>query len=359
MTAVYTVTGLMSGSSLDGIDLCCVRFRLGPTGWSYRILAAETRAYPAQWTERLLSAASLSEPGRRELDNDLGLHYGQVLRDFHRENHLQTDWISSHGHTILHEPARGITFQAGNGQIMADATGCPVVHDFRSADVAQGGQGAPLVPIGDKLLFAGYYVCLNLGGFANISYDGPAGDRLAYDTGPANMPLNWVAQQAGMEYDEGGRLARQGKPDPELLNRLNDLAYYHLPPPKSLGREWFLDQMLPLIESWTGTREDLLATLTEHVAGHVARGIRTAGASSVLATGGGAFNTYLMDRIREETGLRIDLPDPLLIRFKEALVFAFLGVLRIRGEINCLKSVTGGRTDLSAGVLCYPAPLAR
>lgn len=341
----------MSGSSMDGVDLACCEFILDGTSWSFTILAADTLPYPAELQPKLVQACTWNQKQIKELDQELGMFYGDLLNRFHLTHGVLPDLIASHGHTILHEPDRGITLQAGHGGIMSERTGITVVNDFRSEDVAQGGQGAPLVPVGDRLLFGAYDACLNLGGFANISYDDPAGHRIAYDLGPANMPLNWIAGLQGLTMDKGGTMAGQGQVDENLVKALNNLEFYRLTPPKSLGREWFLDKFLPLLMERKLEPSDLMATVVDHIACQIAHGINHASIESVLVTGGGALNQTLMERIRYHTSAKLDIPDLRLINFKEALVFAFLGLLRIRGEVNCLASVTGGNEDLSTGTI--------
>ena len=344
----------MSGSSMDGTDLACCDLTWDGQDWTSRILASETIPYGPEMKSKLALACLWKPEQIEELDRELGGYYASLLNDFHQRQALVPDLISSHGHTILHDPGRGVTFQAGNGTIMAENTGLPVVNDFRREDVAQGGQGAPLVPIGDKLLFAGYDGCLNLGGFANISYDNPEGIRVAYDLSPANMALNHVASLKGLAFDRDGELARRGTPHSGLIERMNELGYYHQSPPKSLGREWFLDQLLPLLNQSTLSPEDLMATVLEHIAYQMARGINDAGIKSLLVTGGGALNRTLIKRLNHYATASIEIPEDQLIHYKEALVVALLGVLRIRGEINCLSSVTGGKQDLSAGSVHAP-----
>ncbi len=351
MTEKYTVTGLMSGSSLDGVDLACCELVKEGQAWSYSILAAETLPYPAPLKLILENASRWNMEMIRDLDSELGRYYAGLLNAFHRRHHLNPDLIASHGHTILHEPLRGITFQAGNGEIMAGKTGITVVSDFRSQDVAQGGQGAPLVPVGDRLLFGSFDGCLNLGGFANISYENREEQRIAYDICPANMALNHLAGMAGLPFDRDGRLAKKGCVINPLLTMLNQLEYYALTPPKSLGREWFLEHFLPLIEVTDQPISHLMATVTEHIAIQIGSAIGRAGLRSVLVTGGGALNQYLVERLHNHTGSGIEIPPAPVINYKEAVIFALLGVLKIRGEINCLSSVTGGATDLSAGFI--------
>jgi len=341
----------MSGSSLDGVDLACCEFSQANNIWNYKIVAAETLPYPADIKAKLDEACLHSRDQIVDLDLLLGKFFGNLLNEFHGKYKLLPALISSHGHTILHEPHRGITLQAGSGKEIARKTGIRVVNDFRREDVAQGGQGAPLVPVGDRLLFGNYEGCLNLGGFANISYEGIDGKRIAFDIGPANMALNWIAGLKGSEFDRDGRMASQGIVSESLIQELNQMNYYSEPAPKSLGREWFLNNFLPQLKQQTLSIEDLMATTAEHIATQMARGINDAQLKSILITGGGALNQNLIERLKHLTSADIHIPDASLVHFKEALVFAFLGLLKMRKEINCLSSVTGGKNDLSVGVI--------
>ena len=336
---------------MDGVDLACCEFHKDTSGWKFRILAADTLPYPSKIKSELKNACNWAPEDIHALDIDLGKYYAGLLIRFHASHQLIPDLIASHGHTILHEPNKGITFQAGNGGIMADITGLTVVNDFRSADVAQGGQGAPLVPVGDQLLFGDYDACLNLGGIANISYENLDAQQIAYDLCPANMALNWIAALDGHEFDKGGTMAKQGRVNFRLLQVLNNLEFYSSKPPKSLGREWFLSTFLPMIEKETGSAVDLMATVVEHIALQIAMGINKSGIKSVLVTGGGALNITLMERIKHHVSAKIEIPETNLIQFKEAIIFGFLGLLRMRGEINCLASATGGKQDLSTGTI--------
>jgi anhydro-N-acetylmuramic acid kinase len=354
MTDQYLVTGLMSGSSLDGVDLACCRFSYEHLRWQYRILAAETFPYPTSVRQQLENAIGWGDDRLMQLDLDMGNYFGEALNRFHRKYGLTPDLIASHGHTILHEPSRSITLQVGNGAVMAEKTGIRVVNDFRKADVQQGGQGAPLVPVGDRLLFSDYGACMNLGGFANLSYETDQGFRIAYDIGPCNLVLNWGASLLGKPYDPEGSIARSGQIKEQLFNTLNGLPYYSIQPPKSLGREWFLTQFLPHLVQARGEPGDLLATAVEHLALQMGAALNQSGAANVLVTGGGSFNHFLLERLEYHTGASLMVPDQLLIAFKEALIFALLGLLRTRGEINCLASVTGGKQDLSAGEIHTP-----
>lgn len=355
MEQAYRTVGLMSGSSLDGVDMVCCDLSKKGEMWKYHMLAAETIPYPENWQKRLLSAHIASGDELKNLDADLGAFFGRLLIQFMEKHRVVPGLISSHGHTVIHEPDRGITFQAGSGQTIADMTRTRVVSDFRKEDVDQGGQGAPLVPVGDQLLFRRFGGCLNLGGIANISFDDAGGRRVAFDICPANMALNWLAGLKGLDMDRDGKLAGSGTSDPRLINALNALDFYQAPPPKSLGREWFLSQFLPLIQKADLSLEDRMATVVEHTAMQTGKVIDAQGLRSVLVTGGGALNRVLMERLQSRTRAEVVVPEERLIHYKEAIIFALLGVLKVRNEINCLSSVTGGRKDLSAGTVYDPA----
>lgn len=350
----WTVTGLMSGSSMDGVDLATCRFFIREQGWQSRILAAGTFPYPPGLLERLSEATTLPMDEVFRLDLELGSFFGDLINRFTKTSGIRPGLISSHGHTIFHEPEKGITFQAGSGPVMADRTGIPVINDFRREDVAQGGQGAPLVPVGDRLLFGRYGACLNLGGISNISYDSRSGERLAFDICPVNLALNHLASLEGKEFDRGGEIARQGNIDRGLMLALDGLPFYSMEPPRSLGREWFLEQFLPVLMAGELPVRDRMATAVEHISRQISTAIRRSGAGKVLVTGGGTLNNFLVERLRTLTGTGMVIPDEKLVLYKEALVFALLGLLRWLGEVNCLASVTGGRKDLSAGVIHKP-----
>lgn len=343
----------MSGTSLDGLDIALCEFELEQDRWRYRITEAETVSYPEDLS-RLLRTVDLS--GAEQLVAShvrYGRWLGGQVRDFLRERGRSADFIASHGHTIFHQPANGFTFQLGDGAALSVAAGLPVVCDFRMQDVARGGQGAPLVPVGDRLLFGEYSHCLNLGGIANISYD-REGRRVAGDLCGCNLLLNPVAERKGLAFDRDGALARAGRVHPLLLTELNALTYYRRPLPKSLGREDLERDLEPIIQKYALSEEDLLATLSEHIAQMIGEGVRQSGVVSgnrLLLTGGGARNRRLVELIREKSGIAVELPEERIIDFKEALIFAFLGLLRWRGEVNVLASVTGADGDHSAGAV--------
>jgi anhydro-N-acetylmuramic acid kinase len=355
MNPVYEVIGVMSGTSLDGLDIAFCRFIKKGTRWQYTIIHAETVPYTPDWKVRLASVEGLKAVDLARADADYGHFIGWQVRDFIRRHKIRPGLIASHGHTIFHQPQHAMTLQIGHGAAIAAETGLDVVCDFRTSDVALGGQGAPLVPVGDKLLFGQFTHCLNLGGFANISY-GNRGRRIAFDVCPANIVLNRMAAKAGMEFDRGGALAAKGNLNSVLLRNLDRLPYYSSPPPKSLGKEWVLSDFLPLLDSCRIPVKDKLHTLSHHIAGQIAAACGGRRKGTILVTGGGAYNHFLVDLVRMKTHHDVIIPDDPTISFKEALIFAFLGVLRISGEPNALRTVTGARRDSTGGAIYAGTP---
>ncbi len=353
MEKKYQIIGVMSGTSLDGVDLAWVEFIFSDKKIDFSIRKSRTVPYDRCWISKLQLAPGLNGFDLIALHNEYGRYLGNIINNFVSADEKQTiDYIASHGHTIFHQPGKQVTFQLGNGNSIAAKTGIATVYDFRSMDVALGGQGAPLVPIGDELLFNQYDYCLNIGGFANVSYK-KNGKRLAFDICPANIVLNFYAQKLHLPYDKNGQLARQGKCHQPLLDKLNQLPYYRQSPPKSLGREWVEEVFLPVIQSYDLPAEDILHTLTEHIALQIAQVIPESG-SSTLITGGGAKNSYLTERIGYYSQAGFTIPDTTLIDFKEAVIFALLGALYIEKWTNCLQSVTGAQHDNIGGALCFP-----
>lgn len=349
----YNVIGVMSGTSLDGIDIAHCTFDYQDR-WDFEILEAETYEYPSKWVEKLKNLVTLTMSELKQLDEDYTRFLANAIRQFVDKNELNNlDAICSHGHTALHQPQNGLTYQIGNLPNLATFLNATVVCDFRVEDVALGGQGAPLVPIGDKLLFSQYDFCLNLGGFANISSE-ISGQRIAYDICPVNIVLNHYANVLGFDYDESGKIAASGRIDESLLQQLNALDFYKTPYPKSLGLEWVKETIFPLIDSFSLSVRDVLRTFVEHSAEQISIEINIKNDLSVLTTGGGAFNEFLMARLSEKTHNAIIIPEKSIINYKEALIFAFLGVLKLRDENNCLSSVTGARNDHSSGKIYYP-----
>ena len=390
----YNVIGLMSGTSLDGTDLVFCSLHVIRGEWKYKIRHAETIPYPDSWKNRLQLLPNGSAFDFALTDTDYGHYLGRLIRDFIERHKIHPDFIASHGHTIFHDPALRLTSQIGNGAAIAAETGLPVINDFRSLDVALGGQGAPLVPVGDRLLFGDYDFCLNLGGFSNISFENN-NTRYAFDICPVNVVLNHLTELLGYPFDEDGNFARLGKVDPDFLDALNRLPYYAKFPPKSLGIEWVREQIFPLIHNYFPSIplendqrthqplqgetitiiHDCIATWCEHAAIQIARaatlietisprnpddiedevsqepGERPMADKMLLATGGGTFNQYLMERLAQYLRCKIIIPDRKTVNFKEALIFALLGALRWRGEVNSLKSVTGASHDATGGAI--------
>ncbi len=344
----HLVIGTMSGTSLDGLDLAAVQFQLKKNRWEFELIAAETLKYPAEWEEKLINSHSLPGVLLIGLHHEYGRFLGQQINWFIRKHQLKPDLISSHGHTVYHQPDKGFTFQLGNGAVIAAETGITTVADFRPGDVALGGQGAPLVPAGDRLLFPDYEACLNLGGFANISFEKNE-QRIAFDICPVNFILNHLAQIMGKPYDANGDLGRKGIVNNELLKELNQLEFYQKSPPKSLAREWMNMYFLPLMGTSVISTQDKLRTAYEHIAQQIATATPTRG--KLLITGGGVFNDFLIERFKNYLNCEISIPSKVIIHFKEALIFAFLGLLRQLGEINCYASVTGAKRDSSAGAV--------
>ncbi|GHT15902.1 anhydro-N-acetylmuramic acid kinase [Bacteroidia bacterium] len=337
----------MSGTSLDGLDLCLSQFEQKEGRWHYQILASETVPYNEHWRQALASAHWLQTIDFIDLHKRYGTFLGEQAAQFLVRHHATSHYIASHGHTIFHQPQRGITFQLGDGNTLAAAAHCSTLFDFRSLSVALGGQGAPLVPMGDALLFGDYDVCLNLGGFANVSFGNEQQQRIAFDVCPCNIVLNHLCQQLGAEYDQDGHWASQGTVDTSLLQQLNQLDFYAQKGSKSLGREWVENTVLNIINNCPSTIYDKLCTFCEHIAIQVSI---CAAHKRVLATGGGAHNTYLMQRIAHYCAAPLCKPSRELIDFKEALIFAFLGALYLNDKCNCMASATGGK-DCIGGVL--------
>lgn len=345
--------GLMSGTSLDGVDLALCRFSDALGVGSYVVLNATTLPYPPVWEARLRSAMSLSGYELTKLDRDLGQYLGERVAVFLKDIGHEGIILASHGHTVFHAPQEGVTLQIGHGPSLRRASGLPVVYDFRSADVAAGGQGAPLVPVAERDLFGHYAACLNLGGFANLTLlQEPI---RAFDIAPCNTVLNDLANRIGNAYDEGGLLARSGALIPELLQELNELPYYTQQGPKSLGREFVSQRIAPMLAARTqASVADLAHSFTEHVAVQIAAATQDLKPDSeVLVTGGGAYNGYLLERMHAHAPqIRFHVPDAVTVNYKEAIAFAYLGYLHMKARPGNIPSVTGARQAVELGSFC-------
>lgn len=362
--------GLMSGTSLDGLDVCCCTFRREAGRWSFGIECAKGYAYPEELKYKLgTGAQQMSALEFITFHSAYGKFLGERVNEFIQEFGVKPDIIASHGHTIFHEPQKKVMFQIGDGAAIAAETGIPTVSDFRRLDIMLGGQGAPLVPIGDRLLFADYDYCLNIGGFSNISFE-QDGRRMAFDISPVNYVINHYCRRIGLEFDRDGEIARRGSIHKELLEELNGMDFYHQPGPKSLGREWVETLVFPMLERYGLSLEDMLRTFYEHAAYQVSRVIKEhpaarshlsypmhpshpspSEAGTMLITGGGAFNKFLIERISALCPCGIVIPDRQIIEYKEALIFAFLGALYVADEPGCLASVTGAKEDNIGGMM--------
>lgn len=350
----YRVIGVMSGTSLDGIDLCYVEFRFD-NHWQFTILESITYPYSLSWQKDLKTLIFKSDSELDIIDKSYTKYTADFINQFISDfNISEVDFVSSHGHTAKHQPEASYTYQIGNRPELSSYLNIKVVCDFRTQDVVFGGQGAPLVPIGDQLLFHSYDACLNLGGFANVSFNINE-ERIAFDICPFNFVLNDLSNQLDLDYDKGGHLARSGSCNTGLLNKLNAISYYREAYPKSLGAEWVQDVFYPVLNTFDIPVKEKLHTCVLHFVNQINNQLISDNqTNSVLVTGGGALNTFFIEQLNHRAPFKIVVPEKQLIDFKEAIVFAFLGVLRIRNEVNCLKSVTGATKDHSSGKIYYP-----
>ncbi len=346
----YDTIGMMSGTSLDGLDIAYCTFQFENSEWSFEIKIAETIPYSATWKERLKNAPELEGQELKDLNKAYGYYLGFECRRFIENHRIKPELIASHGHTVFHEPDKGISLQIGDGFEILKQTGIATSFDFRTQDVKLGGQGAPLVPIGDHLLFSEYDYCINLGGFANISFE-KNNQRIAFDICPVNIVINELCAGLGFLFDKDGTIAETGKIHTGLLDQLNKLNYYTLSPPKSLGKEWVIHNINPLLNHANISIEDKFRTFYEHCSSQICKIIDQTNNQKTLFTGGGAYNNFLMKLIKSQTTNNIIIPSNFLIEYKEAMIFAFLGVLKLRNEINCLASVTGAINDHSSGII--------
>jgi len=345
-----TALGMMSGTSLDGLDLAIVEFEQQNSKWKFNILKATTIAYSEELKQQLDTAQKWNAEEFLKLHDHYGRFLGEEARKFIASSMINVDVIASHGHTIFHQPENHFTFQIGNAAHIAAITGTTTVADFRTLDVALGGQGAPLVPIGDTLLFPEHAICLNLGGFANLSVE-ENGERIAYDISAFNYVLNYLAKQKGFDFDRDGNMGKQGKVDSALVTLFDKLPFYKQTPPKSLAREWVEKEIYPILQRFPLPVEDLLSSYYEHISSQIAKEIDALNKSSVMVTGGGAYNGYFIDLLKTKAKTTVFIPEKQIIDFKEALIFAFLGVLRMTEQVNTLKSATGATKDSIGGAV--------
>ena len=349
----------MSGSSLDGLDIAYVQLEEVRGQWSYELLQVDCVVYTEKWSNELQHATTMHVADFLKLNTRYGKYIGEKVNEFIAKYELghKVHFIASHGHTVFHEPEHGTTSQIGDGATIAATTGLPVISDLRAMDVALGGQGAPIVPIGDKLLFSNYDYLLNIGGIANITvpYNG---SMLAFDICPANQILNTLAEREGKVMDENGAMAAQGMLLPEVLDELNNAAYYHQSPPKSLSNEAARELVFPKLLESEHTNYNLLHTVTIHIAEQIVAAVSRyphgKENGSLLVTGGGAFNDFLilqLEQLLAQYHVTMVVPDETVIKYKEALIMALIGTLRWREEVNVLSSVIGATKDSVGGAL--------
>jgi anhydro-N-acetylmuramic acid kinase len=354
MEEKIVVLGLMSGSSLDGVDLALCEFS-GNNFKTWKILKGQTIEYSNELFNTLFNAQNLSAKDFVILDTQIADFYAQIINEFLSSENILPNFIASHGHTIFHDISNKITAQIGNGGAIAAQTNLPVVCDFRRTDVALGGQGAPLVPVGDRDLFGEYDVCINLGGIINITFKGENNTVYAYDICAGNQVLNYFARKKDLDFDREGLLAANGLPIFELLEKLNQLEFLDEAPPKSLDKFWIHELVIPLLESYNKPVEDILCTACHHIALQISKNLpKNIKNPNILLSGGGAFNSYLVGLIKNYCKGSVYIPNDDLINFKEALIFAYLGLLRWKNVHNTLKEVTGAKRTSCSGAIYFP-----
>ena len=345
------VIGIMSGTSLDGLDICLVSFNCDDYS-DFNIINSKTYNYSSDWTDKLSNAINLGLNELNKLDNEFGKLIGDNINKFILKiGNPKVDLVSSHGHTVFHDPKKGITKQIGKGSVIFDRTKISLICDFRTQDVELGGQGAPLVPIGDLNIFKNYKYCLNLGGFGNISIKK---NKLikAFDICPVNTVLNYYSKKLGHPYDKNGKISEKGNINYKLLNKLNSLEYYKNEGPKSLGIEYVNEKVIPLIDSLSINNNDVLNTYIEHITQQIKISIKNNKENeSILVTGGGAYNQTIIKKLKNKLNCKVIIPKKEIVDNKEALIFAYLGLLRYNNKVNCLKTVTGAKKNHSSGLV--------
>ncbi|MCF6365519.1 MAG: anhydro-N-acetylmuramic acid kinase [Bacteroidales bacterium] len=342
------ILGVMSGTSLDGLDFALCKFQKDKDAYSFSLLKTGFVSYEKEIKTSLSNAQNLNAFDFIKLHKQYGKYIGKKINTF-LKNEIKPDFIASHGHTIFHKPNENITFQIGDAAFIVAETDISVISDFRNLDTALKGQGAPLVPVGDKYLFHKYDFCINLGGFANASYDNKKGERIAFDICPINFIINSLVKSFGKEFDKDGKIGKTGSINIKLLEDLNNIPFYFQKAPKSLGREYAEKYFYPLLANFNIPDEDKIRTFYRHIAVQIAKVINTKNNSEILITGGGAHNKFLISEIESEIHQKVIIPDKETIDFKEAIIFAFLGYLRINKSVNALKFVTGAIKDNIGG----------
>jgi anhydro-N-acetylmuramic acid kinase len=343
--------GLMCGTSHDALDIAFVKFSRTEKNWSFKLIQSQSIDIEDGIKSRLSKSTQMNGLDLLLLDRDFAKFCAVSVNEFKRKFQIEPEFIASHGVTIFHQPQNGVTLQIGSGAILSAITNNVVISDFRMQDVAKNGQGAPLVPYADRHLFPESYFTVNLGGFANLSVNDSGTKALGFDICPCNLILNHYSHQLGFAYDKGGEIGKSGNINAELLSNLNKLSFYSESSPKSLGYEWFVSNYLPLFPSHISPK-DGLATAIEHIAIQIGSVLNKP--EKCLVTGGGAHNHFLLERIQYHSQSTLDIPDRNLIEFKEAICFAFLGLLRLNAEFNIDSNVTGSDSNTCAGAVYLP-----
>jgi anhydro-N-acetylmuramic acid kinase len=358
----YNILGLMSGSSLDGVDLVIVEFKSEEDKViDWKLLATHHDAFDGPWKKRLESAPRLNSMELSRLHTDVGILFGEMCSRLIEATGIQPDYIASHGHTVFHAPEDGFSVQIGSPSHIAARSGVPVISDFRSNDIAHGGQGAPLAPVVEKYLFTGYGFYLNLGGIANLSAH--TGEKIkAWDICPCNQLLNYLAAKKGLSYDNKGEFARQGSISPTLMEKLTGLISLPLNKPFSLDNTFISNSFVPILQASDLIIEDKLRTIVDYISEcikiQIAHSIQDANLNpTLLLTGGGAHNLFLVEEIRNKLKpiiVDMHIPDDDIIDFKEAVLMALCGLLRVVETPNALASVTGAYEDTINGGIYLP-----
>ena len=342
----------MSGSSLDGVDLCLISFKKDQS-WDFKVIKYVQLSLSEELRKRLKNSENLNAREIHELDIDYGFWLGNQIKTF-LANDSGVKVIGIHGHTVFHDPKKNLSIQIGNGEVISHVTGLPTVDTFRIKDILHGGQGAPLVPIGDCLLFPDFQAWVNLGGIANITVKKEKG-IMAWDIAPCNQVLNFLAGKLGHEYDKNGTIAASGHLLDEWLNELEKPAFFHQTPPKSLDNQWVKQHLITDLPTNT---PDALHTYCFFLSKQIHQAVKrfSSPSTKILFTGGGANNLFLIDQIKKQLSpsFQVIVPDKIIIDYKEAIIFGFLGLLRFLNQRNVLGEATGSNSDTISGVLHIP-----
>ena len=352
-----TICGVMSGSSLDGLDMAICNIERAPFGqFDWSIERADTFSFPDALSDLLMSTYEGSASNIYSVEQEFSKFSANCIKTFIDDSSV--DYVGMHGHTIFHHPEDGYTVQIGNGQFIAHRIGIPVICEMRSKDIALGGQGAPLAPTVEKYLLSEFTAFLNLGGIANISLH--QDDKItAFDITACNQPLNYLCQKHfDLPYDNEGKLAAKGKLDTDLLEKLNALPYLTMEPPKSLANTWVINDFMSIVNDHIAPHKNKLNTIVQHMAIQTAKSLENMSPeTAVYATGGGVFNKFMMKCLSSQLskqGIVLEAADSMMAEFKEALLMALMAYLSVHELPNSFASVTGAKKDNCNGVVYHP-----